>query len=124
MNRKKVYEKYHGKCAYCGNELNGKFHVDHIIPIKRISVYNSKKRKYVQTKDSKYPELDVLENCNPSCASCNINKSDRSIEQFRDFIQNFIISLNRDSTQYKLAKRYNLIQETNNQVKFYFENEY
>lgn len=120
-DREKIRMKYDNHCAYCGEILGSKFHVDHIFPIKRISKWDLKTRKWIQSKESQNPELDTLENCNPSCASCNINKSDRTLEQFRHFIKNFIVSLNRDSTQYKIAKRYGLIEETQKPVKFYYE---
>ena len=45
-----------------------------------------------------------------------------SLEDFRNLIKGFIISLNRDSTQYKIAKRYGLVLEvTEPEVIFYFE---
>lgn len=62
-----------------------------------------------------------MDNLYPACISCNINKHSLSVEVFRENIQGFIKSLNRDSTQYKVAKRYGLIEETNIPVKFYFE---
>ena len=67
------------------------------------------------------PELDTLENMNPSCPSCNINKHSRSIEEFRKQIKGFVRSLNLRSTQYKIAKRYGLVEETEIDVEFYFE---
>jgi 5-methylcytosine-specific restriction endonuclease McrA len=30
-----LYERQHGRCAYCGCELNGKYEVDHVIPLSR-----------------------------------------------------------------------------------------
>ena len=44
-----------------------------------------------------------------------------SLEEFRDLISGFIRSLNRDSTQYKVARRYGLIVEAVQPVVFYFE---
>ena len=44
-----------------------------------------------------------------------------SIEDFRKLIGGFIKSLNRDSTQYKIAKRYGFIEEVEKPVVFYFE---
>ena len=67
------------------------------------------------------PHLDIIENKNPSCASCNINKHKMTIEQFRHQIENFVNSLNKKITQYKLAKRYGLVEETGIKVEFWFE---
>ena len=68
-----------------------------------------------------HPERLHIDNQNPACASCNINKHSMSLEQFRKSIQGFMKHLNEVSTQYKIAKRYGLITETNIEVKFYFE---
>lgn len=128
-DRQKIFDKYGGKCAYCGCELVKGWHVDEVKPVlrnfKRVGgVF--KNDKYIQPKlvhDGSYvnPENLHIDNQNPSCASCNINKHSMSLEQFREFIAHFIISLNRDSTQYKIAKRYGLIAEINKPVLFYFE---
>lgn len=43
------------------------------------------------------------------------------LEDFRKLIGGFVTSLNRDSTQYKIAKRYGFILEVEKPVVFYFE---
>lgn len=43
------------------------------------------------------------------------------LEQFRELIAGFMKHLNNISTQYKIAKRYGLITETEKPVVFYFE---
>ncbi|WP_159732690.1 hypothetical protein [Sphingobacterium sp. 18053] len=53
--------------------------------------------------------------------SCNTIKGSLSQESFRKAIGGFIRSLHRDSTQYKFAKRYGLLQEKEEVVRFYFE---
>ena len=68
-----------------------------------------------------HPNRNSLEYFNPSCQSCNIVKSSMSLDSFRKIISGFITSLNRDSTQYKFANRYGLIEERQAEVKFYFE---
>ena len=68
-----------------------------------------------------HPERMVISNQNPSCASCNINKHSSSLEDFRSLIKGFMNHLNNSSTQYKVAKRYNLIKEEDIPVVFYFE---
>ena len=113
--RELLYNKYGGKCAYCGEDLPEKgWHADHIEAIRR------NKRKWKESGMQK-PHLDILENKNPSCASCNINKHKMSIEEFRKQIEGFINSLNKRITQYKLAKRYGLVEETGIKVEFWFE---
>jgi 5-methylcytosine-specific restriction endonuclease McrA len=144
--REIIFNKFGGKCAYCGCDLVKGWHIDEILPVKR-------KYKYIQphwknkTTGEKFPILmdgmnrieweyvigkNVLDGCfnpenynlenqNPACASCNINKHEMSLEQFRSLIAGFMKHLNEVSTQYKLAKRYGLVVETNIDVKFYFE---
>ena len=109
--REIVYAKYDGKCAYCGCELQKGWHADHIEPIVRNWTNGTCEK----------PENHNVQNFNPSCASCNIQKSSLTLEQFRRQIKQFINSLNQYSTQYKFAKRYGLINETEIEVKFYFE---
>ena len=72
-----VYEKYGGRCAYCGSRLRfdpkehhqrgAKFEVDHLVP-----------KAKGGTNDP--------ENLMPSCHQCNWWKSDRSIEDYRRLI--------------------------------------
>ena len=114
MNKKErelIFNKYNGKCAYCGCELRKGWHVDHLEPIVR-NWWNGTCEK---------PENENLENYNPSCASCNIQKNSYTLEQFRNNIKQFVSSLNQYSTQYKFAKKYGLISENDVEVKFYFE---
>lgn len=111
IDRQKVFEKYGGKCAYCGCELIKGWHVDHIEPIER-NWWNGTCNK---------PENHHEENFNPACASCNILKSSNSIEWFRQSIKKFVQSLNLYTNQYKFAKRYGLVEETGKDVVFYFE---
>jgi 5-methylcytosine-specific restriction endonuclease McrA len=110
-DRQIVFDKYNGKCAYCGCELTKGWHVDHIEPIVR-----NKKGT------CRNPENESLENYNPACASCNIQKNSFTIEQFRENIKNFVNSLNKYSNQYKFVKKYGLVTENYTEVKFYFEN--
>lgn len=147
-----IFNKYGGRCAYCGCELQKGWHVDHREPVERKYKYSKAYYKHKTTGEKRdaydktlwnlsekerwqwkfvdrklvpdgyaKPENDTLENKMPSCASCNINKHGFTLEEFRNFIAGFITSLNRDITQYKIAKRYGLIQETGIEVKFYFE---
>ena len=111
IERKIVFSKYDGRCAYCGCELPERWHIDHIIPQNRIG--------YGAANSSE--TINHIDNLNPACPSCNINKHDQDIDQFRAMIEYFIDSLNTYSTQYKLAKRYGLVTETGNSVEFYFE---
>lgn len=147
-DRQKIFDKYCGRCAYCGCELQKGWHIDEIEPVRRkkklIRAHweNKLSGELVPQKEvNKYavyalfkwvedahvsdgylhPERMTIENQNPACASCNINKHSESLEQFRRNIAAYMKHLNEISTQYKIAKRYGLIQETGIEVKFYFE---
>ena len=122
-DRQKIFDKYGGRCAYCGEQLQKVWHVDEILPIVRNYVFDKQKRRYVHDGTCQYPERITIENQMPSCPSCNINKHSDSLESFRDRISGFVVSLNRDSVQYKVAKRYGQIQETQKPIIFYFEQE-
>jgi len=119
--REFIFQKFEGRCAYCGEELKKGWHVDELLPVRRNMKWNIAKTKYIHDGTYEHPERLNIDNQMPSCPSCNINKHSMSLEEFRNLIQNFIISLNRDSTQYKIAKRYGLITENNKPVLFYFE---
>lgn len=150
QKREIVFNKYGGYCSYCGCDLKEiKWHMDHAEPIERKQkrvdgcyywkgtenqvtaeeVSNgSMDLKEMEWRPSRLvaagcrnPQHDHIDNLIPACASCNINKHSMNIEEFRRFIGRFIVSLNRDSVQYKISKRYGLIQETGIEVKFYFE---
>lgn len=116
-----IFNKYDGHCAYCGCQLQKSWHADHIEPIVRDFKWNKDKRRFEQTGICKYPENEVLENYNPACPSCNIQKNSYSVEQFRSNIKQFVDSLNQYNTQYKFAKKFGLVEETDINVKFYFE---
>ena len=121
-NRELIFNKYNGRCAYCGCELQKGWHVDELLPVRRNFKWNAAKTKYVYDGTCEHPERLHIDNQMPSCPSCNINKHSMSLEDFRNLIKGFIISLNRDSTQYKIAKRYGLVFEiTEPEVVFYFE---
>ena len=103
MNRRDVYNKYDGHCAYCGRKIEfDDMTIDHIVP-------------------SSKGGANTLENTIPSCQLCNNQKADRSIEEFRSFIENITETLDEDK-QYRLALRYKKVVPVKPApVKFYFE---
>ena len=119
--RIKIGNKYNGHCAYCGVVLEKGWHVDELKPVVRNYKWNRDKTKFVHDGTYQNPENLNFENQMPSCPSCNINKHSMTLEDFRALISGFMKHLNEISTQYKIAKRYGLVQETNKPVVFYFE---
>lgn len=120
-DRELIFNKYDGKCAYCGCELTKGWHADHIEPIVRDFIYNKNKQRFETNGIYRNPENENLQNYNPSCPSCNIQKNSYTLEQFRENIKQFVNSLNQYSTQYKFAKKYGLVSENDIEVKFHFE---
>ncbi|MEK0313726.1 HNH endonuclease [Cohnella sp. 56] len=110
--RRAIWDKSGGKCWYCGCELPERgWHADHFEPIRRNWWTDTCLNPHNEREDNKVP----------ACASCNVQKGPLSLEQFRDKIAGFINSLNQYHTQYDVAKRYGLIQETQSPVTFWFE---
>lgn len=133
-DRQIIFNKFGGHCAYCGDELQKGWHIDEVLPVRRgweyikdqngNRIWDANIGKYGDWKKLvtvMHPERFHIDNQMPACASCNINKHSNSIESFRLLIGGFIKSLNRDSTQYKIAKRYGLVEEKTKPIVFYFE---
>jgi 5-methylcytosine-specific restriction endonuclease McrA len=113
-----VYQKYNGKCAYCGVDLSLKnMQVDHIEPLFR---------GYTQIeldKHNRQKGKNNINNYNPSCGSCNASKSTFTIEQWRKQIEHKIICLKRDSSNFRILQRFGIVSINEVEVKFYFEKE-
>lgn len=107
--REKVFNKYSGKCAYCGDPLKKRFTIDHIIPKRR----GDPKHKNKGT--------DELTNYNPCCFSCNSSKGTFSLDEWRDRIKYKLDMINRNSAQYRILKRFGIVKEVNKEIKYYFE---
>ena len=103
--REKLYFKYLGHCAYCGEPIEYKdMQVDHFAPV------------YL------FGDNIKLENLKCACRSCNHYKSTYTLAKFREQLSLIPSRLERDSVTYKIAKRYGLIKElTDDPIEFYFE---
>lgn len=118
-DRKFIYDKFGGKCAYCGCDLKGKFQADHVIPQRNF-------RQHVMN-NWRVPEfLSHLEpqDCNhkdnmfPACGSCNKYKDTHCLETFRDELGKMRERLNLHSTHYKISRRFGLIEEIQKPIIF------
>lgn len=145
MDRQLMFDKYGGRCAYCGCELSKVWCLDHIKPVLRknktvggfwfhkvtgaqLTEFDLDRRDEFEWVERKsipdgfhFPENDTVQNANPACHSCNHYKSTMDLEMFRENVGKLIGRLNKSFNQYKIAKRYGLVQETGNEVTFYFE---
>ena len=103
--RRKVYEKYNGRCAYCGREIKYKdMQVDHFIA----------KRGWNES------GTDDISNLMPSCRMCNHYKRANPLELFRIYIQEIPRKL-RQNYIYKVGVAYGNIIENEKPIEFYFE---
>jgi 5-methylcytosine-specific restriction endonuclease McrA len=113
--RQKIWNKSGGLCWYCGCQLPEKgWHADHFHPIRR-NWWAGAEEKCVN------PQHDTEENKVPACPSCNILKGSDTLEGFRRTIKHFVHTLNNYHNQYKFAKKYGLVKETDLPVVFWFE---
>lgn len=125
--RAELKMKFGGHCAYCGELLGDKWHADHFEPVVRDFKWEkcSKKGCLVakQTGELLKPENDTMDNMMPACIRCNLNKSSIPLEGWRNILSNYINGLNNHGkyAMYQHAKRFGLVQETNQPVVFFFE---
>ena len=103
--RQQVHEKYCGRCAYCGEEIQYKdMQVDHLV-----SLYQG--------------GADEVENMMPACRSCNHYKRASGLEAWRKQLESTTKVLSRDCYTYRNAVRFGQVTETPHKVVFYFEKE-
>lgn len=101
--RESIRLMFGGRCSYCGSLLEGKWHVDHMLPVERETVFTKGINKvgYSKTRVTgkmRNPHNDILENCAPACIKCNILKSNSTPEQFRSTLTYFAHSIPRIRT--------------------------
>ena len=127
--REELRMKFGGKCAYCGYELTGRWHADHVEPVQR-------KYKYVPSSrvDGKYipahleptgevwcPERDTADNLFPSCQPCNTHKGPYSLEGWRRELERITGILQRGYPTYRHAVRFRQVIEQPGPIIFWFE---
>lgn len=119
VERATLRGKFGGRCAYCGCELGERWHADHIESVERkLARVNG---RVVSTSEMWRPERDTIDNLNPACAPCNIDKHCMTLEGWRSKLQDACNVLQRNQPTYRHALRFGLVQETKIRVTFYFE---
>lgn len=116
INRKKVFDKFNGHCAYCGCDLElNKFQVDHVQPMRRGDSDND--LKYWKIKRG----TNDIDNLFPTCRSCNAIKSSRTPDVWKECIKDYPDMLLRDNATFRLLVRIGLIT-INEGFEYYYEN--
>ena len=102
--RRIVYEKFGGHCAYCGCAIAYEdMQVDHFLPIRGGA------------------ERDELGNMLPACRSCNHYKRGNTLEGWRKMLEATPDTLARDCYTYRQAVRFGTVTPTPKKIVFYFE---
>ena len=108
-DRQKVYDKYGGRCAYCGKKIELKdMQVDHIVP---------KRAWYTGMTDD---QIECIDNFNPACRRCNHYKRAESLDTFRERIVTIQNRL-RNEYLFKVAEDYGVVEVKPYDGVFYFE---
>ena len=68
-----------------------------------------------------YPHRDTLENMNPACPPCNIDKHSFTLDGWRELMQRSNEVLMRDVSTFRRAVRYGLVTLNAEPIVFYFE---
>jgi len=102
--RQQIYEKFGGRCAYCGCEITIKdMQADHVVPLH-------------------LGGADDISNLYPACRACNHYKSTFDVEKFRAVIEQAPNVLMRDSATYRNIAKFGLINNPEDPVvRFWFE---
>lgn len=109
--REEVRKKYNGRCAYCGEQLKPRWEVDHLIPLRRD-----------RNGGCRNPENHNFENFMPSCVSCNRDKRNMSLEQWRSTLLHKVELLSSESPMFRMVKRFGMIEIVDlEEIRFYFE---
>ena len=98
-----LYRKYNGHCAYCG---------------KRITREEMRLVRHISGKEGGYYSFFNLQ---PACISCSMYKRDKSVEEFRLFIDNTPSLLKKKFAAYRLCVHFGVITEMDSKTKFYYE---
>lgn len=99
----RILNKCNGRCAYCGEPLELlNFHMDHLVP-RRLRGSDSESNLY------------------PACESCNLYKSDSTLEEFRQRIIGQVHRMRNDLNIFNVAEKFGQITCSEVPVTFYFE---
>ena len=119
--REEVYEKYGGRCAYCGCEIEYKdMQIDHIVPFAS-SIYGTEDVRENTISMISNDTINSVDNLMPSCRQCNFYKGGLSIEGFRKRLKGELEHTCVNSFQSRLAIKYGILSFNGFNGEFFFE---
>lgn len=104
IDREAVWNKYHGRCAYCGCEL----------PFKEMQV------DHIQPQCVPQDDPNRFSNLNPSCRICNHYKRSLSLEGFRERLKTLHMRVERQYIT-RVAIQYGIVDLEPFDGRFYYE---
>ena len=122
--RETIRVLFGGKCAYCGVDLTGRWHADHVDPVERQFKFVRDKRdrlRMVATGKLYRPQNDRLENLYPACAPCNIDKHCSLLEAWRKRLEDLAENCRRNVSAFRHAERFGRVTIVGGPVVFWFE---
>lgn len=120
--REALRQKFGGRCAYCGGDLSGGMHCDHLEPIIRVRAVDCRGRRLPSTEQRVIrPERNVVSNMMPACKACNLHKGGYSLEEWRDIIQRSADIVRKQTSTFRAGERFGVIAVADQPVTFYFE---
>ena len=122
--KQQVFEKYDGRCAYCGCKLEGGWQIDHIIPQSHFQqkVKNGRVPEFL--KHLTICDCNHIDNLFPACHSCNNYKGGYDLEEFRELILDLFKKpeyLFKSKTKMNIALRHGLMRLPEWDKVFHFE---
>lgn len=127
VDRKKIYNKFGGRCAYCGHKITlQEMQVDHIIP-----------RRHFEMNGKSMALANEINNLNPACPICNHYKNATPLEEFRNWLLGELHirlkklpkrtklerTIRRKEYLSRVCERYEISEEKPFDRVFYFEKE-
>jgi 5-methylcytosine-specific restriction endonuclease McrA len=113
MDRKSIYDKYSGHCAYCGTKMDFKdMQVDHYHP--------KHKKCYFDDNDNQWKDVNNINNLMPSCRTCNHYKRGDLPENFKQLMMTLHERIEKIYIV-RVAIKHGILSMKQFDGKFYFE---
>lgn len=122
VDREIVFNKFGGKCAYCGCDITSKtMQVDHYLSQRNFVTHvKNNWRIPPHLSHLTIADVDHIDNLMPACRSCNKYKTANHLEAFRNDLMAQVIRL-KGKPMIRLNQRFGIIKIIEKPIVFYFE---